>query len=163
MQQISSIYLKIADNARVFTPVELGVLREVLLDINVNSNSTYKLVEEKEGERVAGFAVLGRIPMTAFGWDIYWMAIDKDLQGKGIGTRLLRRVEALILSAADKAIVRVETSARKDYVLAQNFYCKRGFIQAGIIPDFYGTCDDLMVFYKKITNRSLKFGDFTDS
>ena len=162
MQQISSIYLKIADNAGVFTPVELSVLREVLLDINVNSNSTYKLVEEKEGERVAGFAVLGRTPMTAFGWDIYWMAIDKDLQGKGIGTRLLRRVEALILSAMDKAVIRVETSARKDYVLAQNFYHKRGFIQAGIIPDFYGSCDDLMIFYKKINGHDFKFRSFAN-
>lgn len=143
-------YLKAVRSTKVFNPRELEVLGEVLQDCQDKPGQNYFLLDEKQDDTLAGFIIFGRIPLTQFSWDIYWLAVDKKYQGKGAGRKLLQKVEDFLLQKEGCAVLRVETSARKEYVHARGLYLKQGFKETGRIPDFYGQGDDLVTFYKDL-------------
>ncbi|MFH1783316.1 MAG: N-acetyltransferase [bacterium] len=141
--------LDIARGTGVFTLGEIDVLRDVYRDYTDNPLTNYNIFYEFVGESVVGFAIFGKTPLTEYGWDIYWIVVEKGFQGHGIGRKLLGSVESYINSKQEKAVMRVETSARMEYTHARKLYTKQGFKQVGIIPDFYSEGDDLIVFYKE--------------
>lgn len=142
-------YIQIARKLDVFHDKDIAILQSVLEDYE-NARDGYLIIDDKQDNLVRGFVVFGRIPLTAHGWDIYWMAVDKDHQGKGIGQKLLKSVEAHILKNEHVANLRVETSTRKEYAHARNLYSKAGFQEVGRITDFYDEGDDIVIFCKHI-------------
>lgn len=144
-------YLRLAQNTGFFRSAEIDILKEVILDYQKAPNKDYVFFEEKEGGRVSGFIIFGRVPLTDFSWDIYWIAVDKDLQGKGVGRKLLERTEQFILATDKKAVLRIETSGKTQYGSTRDFYKRTGFFEAGAIPDFYAEGDGLLNYYKAIT------------
>ncbi len=146
--------MRIARSPEVFKNQEIEVLKEVLDDLLHNHQTGYYLFEEKQDENAVGFVIFGKTPLTEFGWDIYWMAVERSCQGRGVGRKLLRRVEEFILDRQPRAILRVETSSRKEYVHARNLYGKQGFQVTGRIPNFYSPGDDLIVFHKEVKNQT---------
>jgi ribosomal protein S18 acetylase RimI-like enzyme len=143
-------YLKITKETGVFKPEEIDILAEVLDDFRKDPKSGYICLEETIDEKIAGFIIFGRTALTEFSWDIYWIVVDKNSQGRGIGKKLLKKAEEYISVHCKKAVLRVETSSKKEYFIARHFYLKQGFIEAGRIPDFYSQHDDLVIFYKGI-------------
>jgi ribosomal protein S18 acetylase RimI-like enzyme len=119
----------------------------------------YFIYEEKINDELCGFVVFGKTPLTQSNWDIYWVVVDKKYQGKGIGSRLIRAVEAYILEKDGFATMRLETSSRKEYVGTRIFYVKNGFKESGRIPGFYALGDDLVTFYKKVEPEMNKIID----
>lgn len=139
-----------ADETGVFRKSEITVLEEVL-DATVKSNNgEYLLIQEKLKEIPVGFVIFGKTPCTHFTWDIYWFVVDKDRQGRGIGSDLISKVESYILTSQEKAVLRVETSSREDYFGARRFYVSQGFMKIGVIPDFYAENDSLVIYSKEI-------------
>ncbi len=149
-------YLDIAQSTNIFIPQDFGILKEVLQDCQDNPTTNYILFDERQDKNILGFVIFGRIPMTEFSWDIYWLVVDKNFQGKGTGRKLLKEVESFIFSKQKRAILRVETSIRKEYTQARNLYVKQGFKQAGLISNFYGPGDDLIIFSKEISCLSAR-------
>lgn len=141
-------YLKIAENVLVFSPSETEVVKEILDDYEKNPEKNYYLLGEKQGDAVLGFVIFGRTPLTESSWDIYWLMVDKYIQGKGIGRKLLKKAEEFISLKQKGAVLRVETSTRKEFDHARNLYLKQGFKEVGRIPHFYGKGDDLIIYYK---------------
>ncbi|MEW6087155.1 MAG: GNAT family N-acetyltransferase [bacterium] len=144
------IYIKIAEETSAFNPAEIEILDEVLADYFDNPKTTYILFDERNNDRILGFALFGRSPMTKFSWDIYWMVVGKEFQRKGIGKKLQERIEKHVLKKGEKAILMVETSSKPEYEATRNFYRKTGFIEMGRVPDFYKEDDSLVIFYKKL-------------
>lgn len=143
-------YLRIAQGTGFFKDVEIEVLKEVVEDYRKAPGKDYNFFHETDGEDLAGFIIFGRTPLTDFGWDIYWIAVGKDFQGRGVGKKLLKRTEDFILQKDRKAILRIETSGKKEYDTTQYFYKKTGFAEAGRIPDFYSDGDSMLNYYKTI-------------
>jgi ribosomal protein S18 acetylase RimI-like enzyme len=141
-------YLDLADKTGAFHPGELDVLREVLEDTlhPDDDGSSYVLLEEKEGDKLLGFIIFGRTPLTQFGWDIYWLVVDKDIHRRGVGRRLVQSMQQHIAAPHQKAVIRIETSGKKEYAYVRNFYIKAGFVEVGRITDFYAPGDDLVFF-----------------
>ncbi|MCS7166876.1 MAG: N-acetyltransferase [Gemmatales bacterium] len=102
---------------------------------------------------VAGFVIFGPTPLTVHTWDIYWIAVSRDVQRHGIGSRLLESAEARIRAQRGK-LVRVETSSLPTYEATRRFYEKHGYQRAGVIPDFYADGDDLVIYYKRLPRLS---------
>lgn len=149
-RSLKELYLKIAERTSAFNPAEIEILNEVLTDHFDNPKTTYILFEEKDNDKLIGFAIFGRSPMTKFSWDIYWMVVDKEFQRKGIGKKLQRSIEAHVLSRDKKANLIVETSSKPEYNATRSFYKNSGFKEMGQIPDFYKEDDSLVVFYKSL-------------
>lgn len=141
-------YLKLAENTGAFHPGELDVLREVLEETFEPHDGVphYILREERDGGRLLGFIIFGRTPLTRYGWDIYWLVVDKSVHRRGVGRRLVSMMQRHVLDLHETAIIRIETSGKKEYDHVRKFYTNAGFVEVGRIPDFYAPGDDLVIF-----------------
>ncbi|MEI6127114.1 MAG: GNAT family N-acetyltransferase [Pseudomonadota bacterium] len=144
-------HLSLAEKTGAFTPREIEVLREVLEDSFGKKDSHYIFLDEKQGDVLQGYIIFGRTPLTDCGWDAYWLAVAAKAQKKGIGMRLLQRMQQYTCQSGSKAVIRIETAGKKEYAYVRSFYIKAGFEEAGRIPDFYTDGDDLVIFRKTIT------------
>ena len=97
---------------------------------------------------LAGFAAYGPTPCTLGTWDLYWIAVRPGLQGRGIGTQLLRRVELAMIAGGARLCI-VETSSRSDYASTRRFYVANGYRETARVQDFYADGDDQVVYTKR--------------
>ncbi|MBT9556663.1 MAG: GNAT family N-acetyltransferase [Myxococcales bacterium] len=102
-----------------------------------------------ETEQPLGYVCFGKTPMTAFTYDLYWIAVDPETQGKGVGTRLLHALEALLRQRGG-GNVRVETSSQEEYDGTVAFYLRNGYETVGRISQFYREDDDLIILCKRL-------------
>ena len=103
---------------------------------------------EVEGRTVA-YACYGEIPCTTKNFNIYWLAVDNNFRGKGLGTLLLRKIEEEIKKHSGRGIY-IQTSNKEQYGPTLDFYKKNGYKQIAVFKDFYDLNDNQAVFYKKI-------------
>lgn len=150
MQYSIDDYLNIARSTEAFMESELEILKEVLEDLQNNKKTSYNLIEDSSSEKLVGFSLFGRTPLTKFTWDIYWVIVEKSTQGKGVGKRLLVKTEEFIREKMARVAIKLETSTQKQYSAARGLYKRVGFQEAGRLPNFYSEGDDMIIFYKEI-------------
>ena len=83
-------------------------------------------------------------------YNLYAIAVDKTLQGKGIGHKMMAFIEQL-LTANNKRILIVETSSDDHYKLTRKFYQKLNYREEAVIHDFWNEGEHKVVFLKKLT------------
>ena len=95
----------LAEGTTVFKPLEIQALREVLDDYHAHEKEVgHRCVTyEKDGE-IVGFAYYAPAAMTDRTWYLYWIAVVKDVQARGTGSRLLRHLEDDIRVVANRSI-----------------------------------------------------------
>ncbi len=104
---------------------------------------------EKDG-KILGYAYYAPAAMTDRTWYLYWIAVTKQTQAKGIGAKLLRHAEEDIRSRKGRVLF-IETSSLPHYELTRRFYLKHGYEVTGVLRDYYGDGDDMVVFRKKMS------------
>ncbi len=87
--------------------------------------------------------------MTEGTFNLYLIAVHKDVQGTGIGRELMHYIENL-LQAQGNRILLVETSGLPEYALTREFYDKCAYTREAVIRDFYRDGEDKVVFRKKL-------------
>ncbi len=102
-----------------------------------------------DGGHVRGYYCVGPTPMTQSTFDLYWIAVDPSLHGKGIGTELNRHCEELVRSRGGTLLI-AETSSQPKYERTRAFYLRNHYHEASRIPDYYAPGDDLVVYTKHI-------------
>lgn len=103
---------------------------------------------ELEGKTV-GYCCYGEIPVTIKNYDLYWIVVDNNYRGKGLGHLLMEKTEADIRSMGGRGIY-VETSNKVQYQPTLDFYSSCGYKQIAVFEDFYDIKDHKVVFYKKL-------------
>jgi GNAT superfamily N-acetyltransferase len=134
----------------LFYDFETDVALEVLgscLDQG-EASGYYCLVAEKDNI-CAGYAVYGPTPCTLSSWDIYWMAVSKNLQGIGLGSDLMTRVQQNIILLGG-TLIWIETSGRAAYLPTRKFYEKHHYLRMAELPDFYAPGDGKVIYGKKV-------------
>ena len=133
-----------------FTPDEVSVAEE-LIDASLEDaeRSGYHCIVAREDDSVHGYICFGPTPMTEATWDLYWIAVAPELQGRGVGKQLYHAF-AEALRARGGAHVRIETSSKESYASTGGFYERLGFTIDGRLRDFYAPGDDLLIFYRAI-------------
>ncbi len=142
--------IRILRDSPEFKPAEVVVAEEVIdsyLDDPLYSG--YNILVAKIGSIVAGYLCYGPTPLTESTWDIYWMAVTPDRQGKGIGSSLLELAEKNIIKTKGRLVI-IETSSTPLYQKTRNFYVSRGYKQVACITDFYAPGDDKIIFEKRL-------------
>jgi len=135
----------------LFYDFEIEVALEVLRScLERGEASGYYCIVAQQNENCAGYAVFGPTPCTRSGWDIYWMAVRKDLQGQGLGSGLMNRMEQTILIQGGKQIW-IETSGRPDYLPTRKFYEKHKYLKMAELPGFYAPGDSKVIYGKTIS------------
>ena len=125
-----------------------------LLDESLAGDDDYQFVGGFEDDQLVGYACWGATPGTVATSDLYWIVVDRDRQGAGVGSQLLSEVERR-LTADGRRLVVVETSSRTDYTPTRGFYEARGYTRAATIPGYYAPGDDLVVYTKDLTTGDL--------
>ena len=127
-----------------------------LLDESLAGDDDYRFVGafDRTAETLVGYACWGPTPGTEGTHDLYWIVVDRERQGAGIGTLLLLEVESRLTAHGARLIV-VETSSRTDYAPTRAFYEHRGYTRAAAIPGYYAPGDDLVVYTKDLTDGDL--------
>jgi ribosomal protein S18 acetylase RimI-like enzyme len=143
--------LKLASGTGVFKPHEVETLEGVLDDYH-STNHAYghvSITDERDGQ-VVGFAYYAPDSMTDRTWDLYWIAVQRDIQARGVGSELLRAMEADIRRRNGR-IVFIETSSQPSYDATRRFYLKHGYEVGAVLADRYADGDDLVMFRKRMS------------
>lgn len=140
----------LAAGTSVFKPIEIQALREVLDDYHsANHDQGHRSITfEREG-RIAGFAYYAPAAMTDRAWYLYWIAVSKEIQARGIGGTLLRHVEDDIRRQNGRILL-IETSSLPHYEPTRRFYKKHGYDELAVLQDFYSNGDNMVVFRKRM-------------
>jgi GNAT superfamily N-acetyltransferase len=138
----------LAESTGFFYPAEVDVAEELIRErLAKGDNSGYYFIIAEHMGRMAGYACYGPIACTASSFDIYWIVVDPDLQGRGLGKRLLTEAESLVRAAKGERIY-VETSQRPLYKSTRAFYEKNGYKAESLLENFYGPGDGKVTYCK---------------
>ncbi|HVI85504.1 MAG TPA: GNAT family N-acetyltransferase [bacterium] len=135
----------------MFKPIEVQALREVLHDyFTVEQANGHICVTCEENGEVQGFAYYAPASMTEGTWYLYWIVVRTDIQARGVGTRLLKHMEADIRDHQGR-VVFIETGSLPHYDLTRKFYLKNGYEQHALLKDYYAVGDSLVFFRKELS------------
>ena len=112
----------------------------------------YEFTGAFDGEQLLGYACTGPTPATVGTFDLYWLAVDRSVQGQGIGKTLVHEVERDLRDRGARMLL-VETSSRPDYSNTRAFYARCGYTEAARIKDFYAPADDRIMLTTRLTTR----------
>jgi ribosomal protein S18 acetylase RimI-like enzyme len=132
----------------VFREDEILVALEVF-DATAAGSSDYNALGADIDDQLVGWLCWGPTPCTLGTYDLYWLVVDADAQGSGVGTALVREMERRLAAVARMIVV--ETAGRDEYRGTRAFYEARGYRPAATIPDFYAPGDDQVVYIKTLT------------
>jgi ribosomal protein S18 acetylase RimI-like enzyme len=142
--------LSLTEATGVFKPLEIQALREVLDDYHeANQGEGHRSITYEQDGLVIGFAYYAPAAMTERTWYLYWIAVNKQIQARGVGGELLRYSEEDLRRAGARLLL-IETSGLPHYDLTRRFYLKHGYEQAAVLRDYYADGDDLVVFRKRL-------------
>lgn len=127
---------------------EIAVAAELVTErLSRGSESGYYFVMAEKGGRLLGYVCYGPIPCTVSSYDLYWIAVEPGLQGKGLGRSLLYEAERLSREMGGSRIY-VETSSKMQYESTRVFYERCGYLLASVLDDFYGLGDSKATYLK---------------
>lgn len=133
-----------------FHPEEVAVAEELVAErLEKGEASGYHFIMADHYGRLAGYACFGPIPCTAASYDLYWVAVHPDFQGRGLGRRLLVESERRIKAAGGSRIY-VDTSQRVQYASTRAFYESCGYRLETVLKDFYADGDGKAIYSKSL-------------
>ncbi len=135
-----------------FNAEEVDCAMELLhIVLDDPAQQDYLVAVAEEAGNVAGYILYGPVPLTAGNFDIYWIATDPAVQGKGIGRQLMEFAEADARSRGARMVC-LETSSQGGYERTRRFYDQAGYIQESCIRDFYKPGDDRLTYVKRFSS-----------
>ncbi len=144
--------LQILKQRNVFNPDEITVAMEVLeAALEVRKTADYFAFCARDNNGLAGgYICFGPIPMTDGCYDLYWIAVDINWSGRGVGGYLLCFMENYVKNQGARRIY-IETSSTQLYEAARALYDKHGYQQICVLPDFYRPGDNKCIYMKEMS------------
>jgi hypothetical protein len=143
-------YEALARESGAFKDIELKILKETLSAWSEKPGEPFTLLELRDGKVLAGFAVIGRESNSDYTFDVRAICIEPSYVGKGVTASLVGMLEEELLRQTSSAILRIETSSRKEGAIGKGVLAGQGFSLIGHIPDFYEPGDDYLMFAKHL-------------
>lgn len=109
--------------------------------------SGYHFVVAEIGGQVVGYTCYGPVAGTGASFDFYWMAVRKEIQGKGLGKRLMAETEKGAAAMGGRRLY-IETSSRPQYEHTRSLYVRCNYRQEAVLEDFYYPGDSKVFFVK---------------
>ncbi|WP_394825993.1 GNAT family N-acetyltransferase [Pendulispora albinea] len=135
-----------------FSAEEVQVALE-LMDASLGGDGDYRVrvdVDAAEAaHRLRGYICYGPTPMTEGTYDLYWLAVDPALKGRGVGRALVAFMEAE-LEREGARLVRVETERSAAYHATCAFYDALAYERAATLRDFYAKGRDLVIYTRRL-------------
>ena len=134
----------------VFKPHEVETLAEVLTDFHREGDEYgHRCLTFEDAGTPAGFVYFAPVAMTDNTWELWWIVVGKERQGKGEGRWLLAEVERHVRELGGRLLL-IETSSTPQYEPTRRFYLRNGYTLAAEIADFYADGDGKCVYAKRL-------------
>lgn len=145
-----SDYERLARDSGAFRDIEIDILSESLQLWSKRPGDPNTLLELRDGKVLAGFALLCRATNTDFTFDVLALCVARSYHGTEAARSLVEMIEEESLRTMDSAIVRFETSTRKESAIQQGLLAGEGYTLVGHIVDFYEPGDDYFIYAKHV-------------
>ena len=133
-----------------FSPDEMETALELVdewLSHGEASDYICWVLEDEVG--VQGYICIGPTPLTDGTFDLYWIAVDPSVQGRGYGRALTRLAEDEARARGGRLLL-IETASQESYGATVGFYKRAGYELVSRIADFYRVGDDKLTFAKRL-------------
>ncbi|OPL13721.1 MAG: hypothetical protein AVO38_12980 [delta proteobacterium ML8_D] len=148
---LSEDYERIRDlvaSSRFFSIHEIEVAAELVEErLSKGLQSGYHFLFAEDRGHLLGYTCYGPIACTKDRFDLYWIVVQPELRGIGLGRLLLNETETLTRGLGGERIY-VETSSREQYSPTRGFYASCGYELCSVLKDFYSEGDDKMIYMK---------------
>lgn len=142
---------KILVDTKNFNSDEIKIAME-LIDVYINDpeQKDYEIfVDAGDDNIISGYVCIGPRPLTVGTYDLYWIAVNPNVQSKGIGSKLIQHIEGYLKEKSVRLIL-IETSGKISYEKERKFYLKNLYKELVEIKDFYNVGDSLVIYGKYI-------------
>jgi ribosomal protein S18 acetylase RimI-like enzyme len=131
-----------------FSVEEVEIAAELVRETVARGEAAgYHFVLAEQAGQLLGYCCFGPIPCTRHSFDLYWIAVQPDGQGRGLGRLLTHEAERRIAGLGGQRVY-VDTSGRTQYAPTRAFYERLGYEQASVLEDFYAPGDPKVVYCK---------------
>jgi len=145
--------IRVLNETGAFNDVEVGCAVELLgIVLDDLNQKDYIVAVAEDGGRAVGYVLYGPVPLTEGNFDLYWIATDPKVQGRGFGRRLLAHAEADARTLGGRMMC-LETSSQGGYERTRLFYEQAGYIEESRIRDFYRPGDDRITYVKRFSTK----------
>lgn len=131
-----------------FSTYEVSLALAVFDEALTSPGTSYRYILAEDDETLVGYACWGRDEQTDCSYELYWIAVDNNCRGGGVGSMLLDAVESAIAGSGGGRLY-IETAGRPQYQPTRSFYERRGYSQVAWLDDYFAP-GDARVFYLKI-------------
>ncbi|MEI7812241.1 MAG: GNAT family N-acetyltransferase [Ignavibacteria bacterium] len=131
-----------------FDASEVSVAMELIdMALYRPEQEDYIIYVYEENGTVSGYYCTGRRALTDGVFDLYWIVVSPDAQGKGLGSLLIKHAEDIVIENKGRWLL-AETSSKESYTATRNFYIKSAYTIVAKIDNFYKVNDGLIIFGK---------------
>jgi len=150
------IVMDIIRRTDMFTEAEINVAEE-LMDryLSDSQQKDYRIIVADDEKGVTGYLCYGPTDLTEGTYDLYWMAVAPEYQGRGYGKALLKWLEDKVEEEHGRMII-IETSSQPKYESTRQFYLRSGCQEVARIPDFYKSGDDRVIYVKRFDKKGVE-------
>ena len=139
---------RILESTDNFNENEINIAIELInIYINDENQKDYEIFVDEEENVIRGYVCIGPRPLTTGTFDLYWIAVNPEVQSKGIGSSLIKYIENHIKEGQGRLIL-IETSGKPSYEKERKFYEKNLYSEIVNIRDFYDKGDSLVIYGK---------------
>jgi ribosomal protein S18 acetylase RimI-like enzyme len=147
-QEETTLLVNLTDATGLFKPMEVEALVEVFADYFAGDRELgHRSITFEQDGKAMGFAYYAPASMTDRTWYLYWIAVRKDTQAKGIGSELLRYLENDIRAQKGRVLF-IETGSLPHYEKTRQFYVKNNYETHALLKDYYAENDSMVVYRK---------------
>ena len=129
------------------SPAEM--LDELMLEYFNNAETEDIWFTAIVGEKPCAIGYCAPEKLTDSTYNLYAIGVQNDLQGKGVGKKMMTFIEDYLKSKGKRVLI-VDTSSMPEFDLTREFYLKIGYTKEATIRDFWKEGDDKIVFWKKL-------------
>jgi ribosomal protein S18 acetylase RimI-like enzyme len=142
--------LALTEGTGLFSRLDMEALQEVLDDYHASNRAWGHIcVTYEQDGQIIGFAYYAPASMAEGTWYLWWIAVSRQIQARGIGGELLRYAEDEARAKAGRVLF-IETSSLPTYELTRRFYLKNGYEQHAVLRDYYADGHHMVIFRKRL-------------
>lgn len=145
--------VKVIKSIDIFKPDEKKIAIELIdetLENDEKDEYDYNIFIYEYDNKAVGYHCIGKRYMTEGTYDLYWIVVDSEYHGKGIGKKLLKQAEEFIKEQRGYLVI-AETSSQPSYKATRKFYHSNDYEVLADIKNFYKVNDNLIIFGKYLT------------
>ena len=136
----------VLDSSKLFPSEYLDDIVEDYLENPHTEDIWFTLVDD---QKPVGIGYCALEEMTEGTFNLIAIAVHKEFQGKGAGTKMMQYIEQLLQERSARILI-VETSSGSEYELTRKFYENLGYEKEASIRDFWNEGEDKVICWKKL-------------